>query len=92
MTSENEKGVMSLEAILGGGMKPGADLGPADVTAEGSFRRGYHHCAANIASLLKKHGQLSAEVLAEWVAEEGMKWRKDAPLDRKIMAPALPVE
>ncbi|RMP44320.1 hypothetical protein ALO95_200005 [Pseudomonas syringae pv. antirrhini] len=90
MDHEDENGPMSLEALLGGGMKPGADIGPADVNNEGSFRRGYHHCAADLAHLIEHHGPITAEALSTWVENEGMTWRKDRPLNRKIMAPAFP--
>jgi hypothetical protein len=92
MQTENDKRSMSLQEILDGGMRPGADLGPADTNSEGSFRRGYHHCAADILSWIQEHGPITAEMLSDWVEEEGMQWRKDVPLDRKIMAPAFPLE
>lgn len=83
---------MSLEELLAGGMKPGADLGPADINSEGGFRRGYHHCAADLLSRIQEHGPITAESLSEWVEVEGKQWRQDVPLDRKIMAPAFPAE
>jgi len=92
MQTEIMKGNMSLETLLDGGMKPGADLGPADVNTEGGFRRGYHHCAADLAALIEERGPLTAEEILEWVEVELMQWRKDVPLERKIMPPALPKE
>jgi hypothetical protein len=92
MQTEDKKGSMSLDQVLVGGMQPGADLGPADINCEGSFRRGYHQCVAALAARIQEHGPITAEALSEWVEVEGMQWRKDVPLDRKIMAPAFPVE
>lgn len=89
MSNNDEHSEMSLEDLLAGGIKPGADLGSADVTSEGSYRRGYHQCAAELAQLLKQGVPVTAEMLEEWVNEAGMEWRKDCALDRKIVPPSF---
>lgn len=38
---------------------------------------------------LRKNSGLTAEALQVWVSTEGMRWRKDLPLDRKIIAPSF---
>jgi len=78
---------LSLEVLLKGGMQPGADLGPAEVQTEGTYRRGYHQCAAEIMHAMRGPKPITAAMLEKWVDEAGMEWRKDKPLDRMIMAP-----
>ena len=75
--------------IAGNGLGPWADLGPTDVQKEGTYRRGYHQAMAEVMVLLSNGEQLTAEKLTEWGEGDGMKWRKDVPLDRHILAPAL---
>jgi len=80
---------LSLEAILNGGMQPGADLGPAEMQTEGSYRRGYHQCAAAIMHAMRGPTPITAPMLKNWVEGAGKEWRSDKPLDRMIMAPAF---
>jgi hypothetical protein len=80
---------MSLNELLNGGMQPGADMGPADVQREGTYRRGYHQCAAELMHAMRGPRQITAATLEEWVEGTGMEWRKDKPLDRMILAPAF---
>lgn len=79
----------SLDEFLNGGMQPGADMGPADVQREGTYRRGYHQCAAALMHAMQGPRQITAATLEKWVEEAGMDWRKDKPLDRMILAPAF---
>lgn len=86
---------LSLDDFLNGGMQPGADIGPAEVQTEGTYRRGYHQCAAEIMHAMRGPKPITAAMLEEWVEEAGMEWRKDKPLDRLILAPdfvATPLE
>jgi hypothetical protein len=78
---------ISLDELLNGGMQPGADIGPADVQSEGTYRRGYHQCAAELMHAMRGPKPVTADMLEKWVEEEGMEWRKDKPLDRMILAP-----
>ncbi len=78
---------LSLDQFLNEGMQPGADMGPADVQTEGTYRRGYHQCAAELMHTMRGPKQITAAMLEKWVEEAGMKWRKDKPLDRMILAP-----
>lgn len=80
---------LPLEAILNGGMQPGADLGPAEVQREGTYRRGYHQCAAMIMNAMRGPTPITAAMLKNWVEGAGKEWRSDKPLDRMIMAPAF---
>lgn len=80
---------LSLEAILNGGMQPGADLGPAEVQKEGTYRRGYHHCAAVIMHAMRGPAPITAAMLKGWVEGAGKEWRHDKPLDRMIIAPSF---
>lgn len=80
---------MSLNELLNGGMQPGADMGPADVQREGTYRRGYHQCAAELMHTMRGPTQITAATLQEWVEGPGMEWRKDKPLDRMILAPTF---
>ncbi|WP_117143877.1 hypothetical protein [Pseudomonas amygdali] len=75
--------------LAGDGLDPLADLGPTDIQKEGTYRRGYHQAIAEVMHLLKNGKVITPEALAEWVNEDGMKWRYDLPLDRHIIAPAL---
>lgn len=81
--------ILSLEAIVNGGMRPGAILGPADAQTEGTYRRGYHQCAAEIMHAMRGPTPITAAMLKNWVEGAGKEWRNDKPLDRKIMAPAF---
>jgi len=78
---------LSLDEFLTGAMRPGADIGPADVQTEGTYRRGYHQCAAELMHNMRGPKQITAAVLEKWVEEAGMVWRKNTPLDRMILAP-----
>ncbi|WP_083458931.1 hypothetical protein [Amantichitinum ursilacus] len=78
----------NLEQFLNGDWKPGSDVGPADPHSEGSYRRGYHQAIAEVATILE-HRVLSAADLERWVETQGMKWRKDDALNRKILPPPL---
>lgn len=62
----------------------------ADRNIEGGYRRGYHQAIAMVVEELRKNSGLTAEALQVWVSTEGMRWRKDLPLDRKIIAPSFP--
>ena len=89
MSSEIEKRSVSLEDWFNGGIKPGADLGEADANVEGAYRRGYHQAIAELASVMKLRGNVTSESLSKWVEEDGMRWRKNVPLVRKIIPPSL---
>lgn len=90
MSSDIEDNESTLSALFtSGGLRPGADLGPTDFQREGTYRRGYHQAITQVMFHLKNGDKLTAESLSEWVEGEGMTWRKDTPLDRHILAPAL---
>ncbi|WP_234831330.1 hypothetical protein, partial [Pseudomonas savastanoi] len=90
MTDHKRKGGMSFGELLAGGMKPGADLGPAyDRDHESSYRRGYHHCAVDIARFIDQNGPITPELLQEWINGAAIHWRKSVTRERKIMAPAF---
>lgn len=78
---------MSVEITLR--MEPGQDMGPCDRANEGAYRRGFHQAVAELAHALRANPALGQQALADWVEGPGMAWRKDTPLDRKILPPAL---
>lgn len=80
---------LSLDDLFGGGMRPGSDLGPAEAQTEGTYRRGYHQCAAEIMHAMRGPKPITAAMLEAWVEGTGMEWRKDRPLDRMLMAPSF---
>ncbi|MDA8446359.1 hypothetical protein [Paracidovorax valerianellae] len=80
---------LDLAGLVGGAMRPGADIGPADVQSEGSYRRGYQQAIAEVAAQLRADQPVTPELLDAWVEGVGMQWRHGSPLDRKILAPAL---
>ncbi|GKS95616.1 hypothetical protein [Acidovorax sp. SUPP2825] len=80
---------LDLVGFLGGAMRAGADIGPADPQSEGTYRRGYHQAIAEVAAQLRAGQPVTADSLDAWVENTGMQWRHHAPLDRKILAPAL---
>ncbi|WPP02521.1 glyoxalase superfamily protein (plasmid) [Pseudomonas sp. HR96] len=80
---------ISLKEFLNGVMRPSADIGPADVQIEGTYRRGYHQCAAELMHVMRGPKQITAAMLEEWVEGAGMEWRKDKPLNRMILAPGF---
>lgn len=61
-----------------------------DANSEGHYRRGYHQAVAEIVYCLRQHGAISADSLESWVENEGMQWRKDMPMEKKISPPKLP--
>lgn len=63
----------------------------ADRNIEGGYRRGYHQAVAMLAEVLEQNPNLTAETLRIWIETEGMHWRNDLPLDRKIVAPSFSV-
>jgi len=65
------------------------NIGPADRDREGAYRRGYHQAINMAAQALKKSKPITADELAAWVENEGMKWRKDVTLERMITPPPL---
>lgn len=73
----------SLDEFLGG------DLGPAEVQTEGTYRRGYHQCAAEIMHAMRGPRPITAAILESWVEGAGMEWRKDKPLNRMLTAPGF---
>ncbi|KUG43886.1 hypothetical protein ALP79_200423 [Pseudomonas savastanoi pv. fraxini] len=79
----------TLGELLAGGMKPGADLGPANYECEVGYRRGYHHCAVDIARFINQNGPITTELLQEWINGVAIHWRKSVPRERKIIAPAF---
>jgi hypothetical protein len=77
---------ISLEGALSGEIP--VDLGSATAEAEGAYRRGYHQAVAMLADLLRRR-QLTADELDAWVEGNGMRWRKDVTLERRIVAPSI---
>ncbi len=90
MNSNTSKTSTLLNAFLEGeGIKPLADIGAADRDVEAAYRRGYHQAIAEAMVTLKAGKSLSAESLSKWVEEDGMQWRKNMDLERKIIPPSL---
>lgn len=87
MTTDDPISRLSLEDFLNGGMQAGADMGAAEPQIEGTYRRGYHQCAAELLRAMRAPNPLTADMLEKWVEEAGMEWRKEKPLDRMILAP-----
>ncbi|EKP0241649.1 TPA: hypothetical protein P2N00_004408 [Aeromonas salmonicida] len=85
--SDNER--PNIDQLLAGFMGPLSDMGPADPQSEGSYRRGYHQAVAMIFFHLNAGKPLTCEQLSEWVENDGMSWRHDMDLKRKIIAPDL---
>ncbi|GKT20006.1 hypothetical protein AVHY2522_24525 [Acidovorax sp. SUPP2522] len=80
---------LDLAGLLGGAMRPGADIGPADTQLEGSYRRGYQQAIAEVAAQMRADQDVTPELLDAWVEGVRMQWRHVSPLHRKILAPAL---
>ena len=67
------------------------DLAPPSIhpDIEGAYRRGYHQAIAMVAAVLQRdHPELS-ERFSNWELNQGMKWRKDQPLNQQFPPPAL---
>lgn len=66
----------------------------ADPQIEGAYRRGYVQAVAEISALLKGSRRDPSEIgqkLYDWanLNGDGDVWRKDLPLDKKIMPPSF---
>ena len=67
------------------------NLRKANPDSEGAFRRGYHQAIAEVVHVLRNNS-ITADELDSWVEEDGMKWRKDMPLEYQILPPKLTIK